>query len=705
MPKSVNFSIVIHDHQPTGNFDHVMASSYDDAYRPFLEVLERFPAVRIGLHLSGCLLDWIQANRPEFVDRIAGLVERGQVELLTGGYYEPILTMLPERDRLGQIEMMRDHLRKRFGVEARGMWLAERVWEQNLASSLARAGVGYTFVDDTHFLHAGLKEDDLTGFYITEDQGRILRVFPIAEKLRYTIPFREPAETIEYLAEFADEEGNNIMLYGDDGEKFGVWPKTNEHVYGDRWLERFFTALTENASWINIITPAEAVEKLPPKGRIYLPDASYREMTEWALPTQSREDFERVMAMVKEDPRLAPAKRFLKGGFWRNFKAKYEEANELYAKMMLVSGKVDALPHDSQEYIEARKRLYEGQCNCPYWHGVFGGLYLPHLRSAVYGHLIAAEAIADKARAGEDPQNIEMRDCTFDGRDEIIVQTGMLNYTISPSKGGQIVELDVVEKGFNLLMTLNRRLETYHEKLTSPGEKKSTGPASIHDSTQSKEEGLDKILFYDKYPRKSLVDHILGSEATAEKFLRAELDELADFSRAEYKADTGGEALGPVTLTSRREGKSGGNYNLEIEKRLTFAEPGSMLVAYRLTNHAQVEASFRLGVEFNLAMLAGNAPDRYYFTSETDNAGKLSAINAFPSLQSIGVADEWSGIRVNIATKRPVEVWTCPVETVSVSEGGFERLYQSSAIMLLWDVKLEPGAAWEGDLVHRVTLT
>ncbi len=705
MPKSVNFSIVIHNHQPTGNFDHVMAAAYDSAYRPFFDVLERFPAVRIGLHLSGCLLDWIQANRPEFIDRTAELVERGQVELLSGGYYEPILTMLPERDRLGQIEMMRDCLRKRFGVEARGMWLAERVWEQNLASSLARAGVGYAFVDDTHFLHAGLKEDDLTGFYITEDQGRILRVFPIAEKLRYTIPFREPVETIEYLAELADEAGNNIVLYGDDGEKFGVWPKTNKHVYGDRWLERFFTALTENASWINIITPAEAVEKLPPAGRIYLPDSSYREMTEWALPIQSREDFERVMAMTKKDPRLAPARQFFKGGFWRNFKTKYEEANELYAKMMLVSGKVDALPHNSREYIEARKRLYEGQCNCPYWHGVFGGLYLPHLRFAVYKHLIAAEAIADRARTGESPHNIEMRDCTFDGCNEIIVQTGMLNYIISPSKGGQIIELDVVEKGFNLLMTLNRRPETYHKKLTSPNEENNADLASIHDRTQSKEEGLEKILFYDKYPRKSLVDHILSSEATVKKFLRAELDELADFSRAEYKAGIGGEALGPITLTCRRTGESNGSYHLEIEKRLTFAEPGSMLMAYRLTNHAQKEASFKLGVEFNLAMLAGDAPDRYYFTSETNNAGKLSATRSFPSLQCIGVADEWSGIRVSIETERPVEVWTCPVETVSLSEGGFERLYQSSAIMLLWDVKLEPGGAWEGDFVHRVTLT
>ena len=49
---------------------------------------------------------------------------------------------------------------------------------------------------------------------------------------------------------------------------------------------------------------------------------------------------------------------------------------------------------DSLHY--AREALYRGQCNCPYWHGAFGGIYLPHLRHAIYNQLIACDDLLDQ---------------------------------------------------------------------------------------------------------------------------------------------------------------------------------------------------------------------------------------------------------------------------------------------------------------------
>ena len=701
MSDKVNFCIVIHDHQPTGNFDSVMAAAYDSAYLPFMEVLERFPAVRIGLHVSGCLLDWIEANRPKFIDRVAACVERGQVEILAGGYYEPIMTMLPERDRIGQITMMRDYIKRRFGTEARGLWLTERVWEQCLASSLAKAGIHYTLTDDTHFLHAGLRENELDGYYVTEDNGRTLKVAPISKKLRYLIPFRNPEETIEYLGSAADTAGTKLLVYGDDGEKFGVWPKTHAHVYGERWLERFFGALSDNASWINMALPGEAMDSLPSRGKIYLPDASYQEMTEWALPVQTRGLFEEARKIFDTRPEFADVQQFVKGGFWRNFKVRYDEANDMYARMMLVSDKVEALPHDSADYDRARKALYEGQCNCAFWHGVFGGLYLPHLRAAVYKKLIEAEALADAASGARDLPCVETCDFDFDGNDDVLVQTGALNYVVKPARGGAIFEIDVVDKGFNLLAGLNRRRETYHAKL---GKKAGIDAvASIHDIIESKEEGLEKILFYDKYPRKSLVDHVLGDDADAGKFLRGELDEIIDFKNTPYSVDMPEHGETSIVLRATGRGHFGGEpCDLALEKRLTFPQPGNMLVGYKVTNHSNETIAFKLGIEFNMAMLAGRAHDRYYYTSETDNDGDLSGNKTYPALTGVGVSDEWSGIRAGLSTTQPVEVWTAPVETVSVSEEGFERLYQSSALMLLFKIELDPGCEWHGEVTHRV---
>ena len=90
------------------------------------------------LHFSGCLLEWLEANAPDVTDRICALVERGQVELMTGGFYEPILAALPRRDQVGQIRMLTDHLAHNYGATQTGLWLTERVWEQEVVGAIDR---------------------------------------------------------------------------------------------------------------------------------------------------------------------------------------------------------------------------------------------------------------------------------------------------------------------------------------------------------------------------------------------------------------------------------------------------------------------------------------------------------------------------------------------------------------------------------------
>ena len=174
----VHLLLLIHAHQPVGNFDHVLEQSYRKSYLPFVEALEHHPGVRVSLHLSGVLLEWLAESHPEYFDRLRKLVERRQLELLGGGFYEPIFPVIPEEDRQRQIRLLSDFLAERFGSRPRGMWLAERVWEPMLPATLARAGIEYTLVDDVHFLAAGLAPDQLYGYYLSEDLGQPLRIIP-----------------------------------------------------------------------------------------------------------------------------------------------------------------------------------------------------------------------------------------------------------------------------------------------------------------------------------------------------------------------------------------------------------------------------------------------------------------------------------------------------------------------------------------------
>ena len=155
--------------------------------------------------------------------------------------------------------------------------------------------------------------------------------------LRYTIPFQPPEKTIEYLRSIAEDGEERLVVFADDGEKFGIWPGTYEHCYENGWLESFFQELEANADWINLIHMTETLEQTPPLGRIYLPTASYREMMEWAMPARAIHEYDKFENILKEQNLHEAYKVFVRGGFWRNFMVKYPESNNMHKKMIHVS--------------------------------------------------------------------------------------------------------------------------------------------------------------------------------------------------------------------------------------------------------------------------------------------------------------------------------------------------------------------------------
>ena len=290
--------------------------------------------------------------------------------------------MIPPRDRVGQIRSYREYLQQRLGATVRGAWIAERVWEQSMTADLVEAGVDYIMLDDSHLKSAGLKEDDLWGYYLTEAEGRLLRVFPGSEPLRYQIPFASPEAGIETLRQVAERGQGAVAVFADDGEKFGSWPDTKKPIYEEGWLRRFFDLVTANADWIQVSTPSETIDQTPPLGKVYIPEGSYREMTEWVLPTDQLQKLIDARTELKDQPQWKNLSRFVHGGVWRNFLVKYPEVNEMYTRMMAISGRLDQLAAiaaptrfvatngyagQSRESLltKARRELYRGTVQLP----------------------------------------------------------------------------------------------------------------------------------------------------------------------------------------------------------------------------------------------------------------------------------------------------------------------------------------------------
>jgi alpha-amylase len=693
--------LVLHNHQPIGNFDGVFEQAYQDSYLPFLNVFERYESLRIALHTSGSLMEWLDANHPDYVDRLGGLVASGRIEIVGGAYFEPILTMIPSRDRIGQITAYTQWLEQRLGARVRGMWVPERVWEQSLASDIARAGIDYTLLDDFHFKNAGLSADQLHGYYVTEDDAQVLNVLPGSERLRYLIPFQDPPRTIEHLRAVAETHPGAVVTFGDDGEKFGTWPGTKEHVYDRGWLAEFFDALAANADWLKVTTPSEAIEKVPPLGRLYIPEGSYREMTEWALPATKINEFDDLRHDLQEKgewERIAP---FVRGGYWRNFKVKYPETNTMYARMQLVSQRLqEALDGgaDGPLVEQARLELYRGQCNCGYWHGAFGGAYLPHLRNAVYQHLIAADNLLDQSegRGWQEGQSawveLEADDYNLDGRPEARLANNRLMALVSPVEGGQMYELDVKAICHNLLATLTRRPESYHRKVLRGPSANNGQVASIHDQVIFKQEGLDRRLGYDQWPRNSLVDHFFAADVSLDQVAAGQTEEQGDFVHGPYEAKLR-RSEGRAQLQLVREGHVQ-DRQIRVTKGVTLnADEATLQIAY-LVENIPSDITLHLGPELNFAGLPAGADDRYFRTPDGNRLGQLGEQLDLHDATGLGLVDEWLGIAVGLSFDRPTSLWAYPVETVSQSEGGFELVHQSVAVVPHWRLVPDRNGRW-----------
>lgn len=633
----VKFLFAVHNHQPLGNFTHVFEQAFSQAYWPFLQLASQYPGFKFALHFTGFLWEFMLDKHPEGLELVRQLVKSGQVELLGGGFYEPVLTQIPEKDRQAQIRLMNDFLQEQFGVRPAGLWLAERVWEPQLASFLHRAGFSYTLLDEEHFHYAGL--ENIYGYYLTEDEGLSLGIFPIDKKLRYLIPFRSLEEIDSYFRKI-DNQGGKVAIIGDDGEKFGLWPGTNKWVYEQGWLKTFLEYLESNQ--VEMLSFSAFMNQTPALGRGYLPPASYEEMMEWVLPPARQAEFIRLKTSLPENSRL-----FLRGGQFRDFDLKYPESHQLRCRALQVAAEID-----KNQAEEASQDLYRAQCNDAYWHGVFGGLYLPHLRRAVSSQLISAELKLPFESGWE------KSDFDLDGQDEYELRTPAFFVWVKPAAGGSVIEIDDRFEGVNLTDVLTRRQEFYHLYSTSGGQ---AGEAkSIHEVNRVLPAEAQRWLIFDSYQRHSFLDRIFPVDINREEYEKTYHQEAENFIGRQYQA-----RLEEDSLILEREDEvnlKGSQARIKIKK---IIRPGrnSVLFAWEIENRGEADLSFSFSSEWNLALFE----DQYQI-----KPNRL----------------EIPGWQLNLAAVASAEIWDFPVKTVSQSEKEFEIITQGISFHFLWRLKL-----------------
>lgn len=635
MNKKVSLLFGVHAHQPAGNFEHVLDDAHARCYKPFIETVHRYPEFKIAVHFSGWLLAYLLQRFPAEMAKLHDMVVRGQVEMFGGGDTEPVLSSIPERDRRSQLRALSDRLEAAFGHRPEGAWLTERVWESAVGPSLADSGIRYVTVDDYHFLCAGKHIEELTGYFSTEESGVRLDLFPISEALRYRIPFSTAPDAIAYLESLATEEGTKAAIYFDDIEKLGIWPETYHWVYEKEWLKQFIEGVLASPA-IESAHYRDLHGRERTRGVVYLPATSYIEMNEWTLNADRADRYAELVKREKDHHRYEQTKPFLRGGIWRNFMSRYAESNWMHKRMQQLSARVADL--GAKATARMRELLHLAQVNDAYWHGLFGGIYLPHLRRAVWNALVELEALLDSAS----PRTAVRLDLDLDGHDEIFLSNGTLQAVIRDDGMGAVHEFDAYSLRHNFGDTLARRVEHYYRKIRDGRQANHSGEgiASAHDRVNFRHPVSPEDLVPDAHPRALFLDRIGGSRD-------------------------------PVRYRIRSSNET--SINLEghgVTKAIALDDDG-LAVEYRLSPE-----SAGLEIEINLAMPSCDGfLGRYVVAGEV--SGGFGQSFTWEGIRTLTLEDGVLGGRVVLTCGRPVTIRAAPHQSVSQSEDGFEKIMQA----------------------------
>ena len=651
----------IHMHQPVDNFGEVIERAVRECYAPFFEVMARYPEFRFSVHCSGWLLDEIRKGFPELYGRMVSLARGGSIELFGAGYYEPILSTIPSADRRAQIARLSRYVAETFGSAPQGLWLTERVWEASLVPDLHAEGIRYTVMDDYHFQCTGFDEARLDGYYMTEEGGLPLGLFPISKKLRYAVPFLPVEQALEAIRSY-DREADSAAILFDDAEKFGMWPNTHTWVYEEGWLESFVEAVLDDPA-IEPMRFCDYVERSAPRGLAYLPNVSYYEMGEWSLEADDAATLEALIEAVGRERFEAEGVKFLKGGIWKNFLVKYPESNRIHKRMLELSAlRVEI---GDAAFDDA---LYRLQTNDVLWHGVFGGLYLPNLRDNAYRYLIACEHIRHGKKAVLELHNPEM-----EAHPKVLAATERLVLRFDAQNGGQLIEFDGRREGFNWQNSLTRRREAYHARLFDAPEgaahAEADGIDTIHTMAHRLDESLREALVYDWYVKNSFIDHISDASLTLESFRRCSFNELGDFANQPFEAVIDGE-----TVRFSREGGLylDGAHRARMRKSFT---PRAAGFDFAVDFECACEGLFNYVLELNLHFAK---PEHV-----TINAINVSEGGTMEQQRRIELFDGYTRRNIVIACDAPVTLHYLPLKTLSQSEQGFDVTVQALSLALV----------------------
>ncbi|MCS7063293.1 MAG: DUF1926 domain-containing protein [Methylacidiphilales bacterium] len=662
---------VIHFYQPTGNFDHVVDDYIRNICGPFVATIEGLPSLRLTLHFDGSLLERITRCFPDLAMRLRCLCEQGQVELMGGGYFEPIFGMFRDEDGVRQLEKMSSLIYEHYKQRVRGAWLAESHWEPRYPSLLRRAGIRYTVLEDSLFLKAGCRSADLYEVYRTEYLGQELVVVPYLRSWLRLDLRQSLSEAKNLLMQASHRPYPQVMAMVQRGEHYFGGGVPRSIAAGREVLEEWVSFLESEKQWVHTRTVGEYVDEPRRLWTIYLPEGCAHDVQKRTLLTESLVEYERSVAELSRRFDRDRFLNFMHVGTWNGFLRKYPEVNRMHKRLLYLSDELSKEGH-----IEGRDQLTEcilkAQCHTAFWHGDLDGCYANYFRNHVYEQILNVEKALWKER-GEVPR-LDRIDLDADGIEELRFHGGDVQMIVRPAYGGSVSELSELGLAYNVTNTFRRRKEAYH---FSKG-------------------GVDVDVVEDWYERHLFQDHFVPLDTSLDDLERCRFIEYGDFIDQPFEIKE--IAYGPdhCDVELVREGgiySFGRCQKLSCQKHYRMDRSGIIRLMYQLENRSPILLDCLWVIEANYSFLDGNDFQRsIHVCGNSHCSGERLD---YDGVSDWNMSDKVKGLLWSWRVQTPIRLMQVPIYTTCGAEERIQS-YQGSALFMQQRLCLAAGdrKAW-----------
>jgi len=636
----MKIGICIYHTKPPGTTIEDLEYALYHCYRPLLTYLYTREKIKIGLHFSGTIYEWLENSYPEINMLISDLIKRDQVELLSGGYYDPPFCFIPAKDRGTQIEKLNTYIRKRFGKKPSGALIAEQNWQSNMVTTFNSGDISYVISFDPDESSKEKRNDRWYEPYTMLDSGKQIDIIPASLQASSMIPESTPddaAAKITDLMKATESETVTLLISADRLISSFLLADIGSMI---DYLDRFFSLLEQHDFSLRLpgTLCTRGMKRLDfLKSGWYHPDRI----------DISSADFHEVLKL-------------------------YPESFYAYCRMYYLQRLIAGVKGDKSRKKFADQEVLKGESSRFFWPGVCGGIYRNVLRKKQHAHFIEAEKTTRER--GVFVTSLNNYDFDYDGNEEYIYRGKNISAMID-RKGASVGSLDYLVTSWN-----------YQDTFT--GNPRDDCLIKITGYPNGMRQHSFQDLFF-LYPTSSIEEkYSLYTCCNLEK----KLYDLAYYNKESKEAGFSCETAFELKLHS---------YQFHIEKNYRF-KSNSVEVEYTITNLLHQRVSVYFCSEINLSFPCDGADFLDISSIDASKVVPMGNSPSLSDVRYLSLYDITNNTQVGIYTKQRFSVMNSSCYTTINTPYGEEEIYQHSLVRPFWKLDLPSLGSWKNTLGLRI---